>query len=605
MADTLAIGTHVAEVWTYGMTGGAVDSSQAARLRFDVLVGCSPPGWAVDPGTFAYSMQMLAGVQVPRSGDPTATGLDRTTDYRGLETGSLAAFVGSELRGVAEMSAIGSDMRAALTIYGNRERGEAIRFEVYDPTTCVRYTAAGPGASFESGKQVGSPSTPTTIYAVPPSQSDGLTFAAGWTWFSLPFVPADASVGAVLRSVPASSGDRVQGTDASAQQVFAEYDAGSNAWIGSLPSLAVGKGYRLYLSQQAFLPTPASPTLPDPSQSLPLIPGWNWIGYLPGCPSPVAEALSGLTVAPTTGDLLKSQRGFAIFDQAAGGWFGSLTQMAPGQGYQLRVAGGGSLAYPTDRQPDGLGVCAGGAVPPSVDPSLWQAGAQAFGSQMTLVVTVPGLPDADSTQAAYEVVALADDGSDQPAVRGVAKLTYDADLGRHLAYLSVGGLGTTGEGVRLLLSQIGSRDALHVTTEGAMQQTTDTAEPLGFVADDVRGTPSTPLVFDGLTLTQPTATVLARTGIPLTFALEGNAPNPAVDRTTIRFALPTPADVEMEIFDLLGRRIAVLIDQRREAGYHDEPFDTRSLASGVYVVRIRAKAGSETHRAVHRVVVAR
>ena len=605
MADTLAIGTHVAEVWTYGMNGTAVDSSQAARLRLDVLVGCSPPGWAVDPGTFAYSMQMLAGVQVPRSGDPTATGLDRTTDYRGLETGSLAAFVGSELRGVAEMAALGSDQRAALTIYGNRERGEAIRFEVYDPASCVRYTAAGPGASFESGKQVGSPSAPTTIYATPPSQSDGLTFAAGWTWFSLPFVPADASVSAILRSVPASEGDRVQGTDADAQQVFAQYDASSNAWIGSLQSLATGNGYRLYLSQQAFLPTPATPTLPDPSQSLPLIPGWNWIGYLPGCSTPVAQALSGLTVAPMTGDLLKDQRGFAIFDAAAGGWYGSLSQMAPGQGYQLRVAGGGSLAYPTDRQPDGLGECAGGAVPPSVDPSLWQAGARAFAHQMTLVVSVPGLPSPDSTQSAYEVVALADDGSDQPAVRGVATLIYDSDLGRHLAYLSVGGLGAASENVRLLLGEVGKRDALHVADDGTMQATPEAAESMSFVPDEVLGTPSAPLAFDGLTLTQPTLTSLARSGIPLAFSLDGNAPNPAADRTTIRFALPTPAQVEMEVFDLLGRQVAVLIDGMREAGYHDEPFDLRSLASGVYVVRISAKTGSETHRAVHRVVVAR
>ncbi len=190
-------------------------------------------------------------------------------------------------------------------------------------------------------------------------------------------------------------------------------------------------------------------------------------------------------------------------------------------------------------------------------------------------------------------------------MRGVARLTYDAGLDRHLAYLSVGGLGAAGENVRLLLGEVGKRDALHVTTDGAMQPTTETAESLGFVADDVRGTPSAPLDFDGLTLTQPTLTSLGRSGIPLAFSLDGNAPNPAADRTTIRFALPTPANVELEVFDLLGRRVAVLIDGVREAGYHDEPFDVRILASGVYVVRIRAESAGETHKAVHRVVVAR
>ncbi len=609
VADTLGMGRHTAEVWTYGVTTtgamAVVDSSQAARLRFDVLVGCAPPSWQLDPNTFAYSMQMMADVRIPLSDNPLDSGLDRSSGYRTLQDGMLAAFVGSELRGLAEMSAIGTSMRAAMTVWGNRERGEAIRFEVYDPASCVRYTAAGPGASFASGKQVGSPSAPTTIFAVPPSRADGVTFLAGWTWFSLPFVPADASVDAILRSVPAASGDRIEGTDASGQQAFAQYDAGSNAWIGSLTTLALGKGYKLYLSQQAFLPTPASPVLPDVSQPVSLIPGWNWVGYVPGCSAPVPTVLAGLSNAPTTGDLLKSQRGFSVYDQAAGGWFGSLQTMSPGAGYQLRVAGGGSLTFPTGFQPDGLGNCAGSPVPPSVNPSLWLTGAQAFAHEMTLVVEVPALDASAADSSVYEVIVLVDDGSDQPSVRGVAPVRYDETLGRHLAYVTVGGLGESGEQVTLRLGRIGESDALHVTSDGAVQLTGQTPETLAFEPSATQGTPSRPLSFDGVSLTQPTLTSLGRTGIPLEFSLDGNAPNPARDRTTVRFSLPAPADVQMEVFDVLGRRVAILIDEMRPAGYHDEPFDTHSLAAGSYVVRVRAKAGATTHRAVHRVVVVR
>ncbi len=70
--------------------------------------------------------------------------------------------------------------------------------------------------------------------------------------------------------------------------------------------------------------------------------------------------------------------------------------------------------------------------------------------------------------------------------------------------------------------------------------------------------------------------------------LDQNTPNPFNPRTTIRFAVSTSGPVKLELFDLRGRRIAILLDQEMTAGEHEVVFHPTDLASGVYVYRLRA-----------------
>ncbi len=71
-------------------------------------------------------------------------------------------------------------------------------------------------------------------------------------------------------------------------------------------------------------------------------------------------------------------------------------------------------------------------------------------------------------------------------------------------------------------------------------------------------------------------------------ALGAAYPNPVRQRTTIPFSLGAEADVTVEVFDALGRRVAVPFDAHLGPGNHSVPFDAAELASGVYVVRLRA-----------------
>jgi hypothetical protein len=76
---------------------------------------------------------------------------------------------------------------------------------------------------------------------------------------------------------------------------------------------------------------------------------------------------------------------------------------------------------------------------------------------------------------------------------------------------------------------------------------------------------------------------------PMVFTLEQNYPNPFNPSTNIQFSLPTTADVTLEVFNMLGQKVATLIDgQKMTAGSHTQKFDASSLASGMYVYRISA-----------------
>jgi hypothetical protein len=83
-----------------------------------------------------------------------------------------------------------------------------------------------------------------------------------------------------------------------------------------------------------------------------------------------------------------------------------------------------------------------------------------------------------------------------------------------------------------------------------------------------------------------------------------NRPNPFTGRTEIRYALPAPSRVRLEVFDLAGRRVATLVDARQDAGAHSVSFDPRrardaqpgGLRPGVYLYRLRAEGGVATRR---------
>jgi hypothetical protein len=76
--------------------------------------------------------------------------------------------------------------------------------------------------------------------------------------------------------------------------------------------------------------------------------------------------------------------------------------------------------------------------------------------------------------------------------------------------------------------------------------------------------------------------------VPGTFSLSQNYPNPFNPSTTIRYGLPQRQQVLLTLFNTLGQRVATLVREEKEAGYHEVKFDATGLSSGVYFYRLQA-----------------
>jgi hypothetical protein len=83
--------------------------------------------------------------------------------------------------------------------------------------------------------------------------------------------------------------------------------------------------------------------------------------------------------------------------------------------------------------------------------------------------------------------------------------------------------------------------------------------------------------------------------LPNVFALMQNYPNPFNPSTLIKYQLPNKSLVTIKVFDILGKQVAELINETKDAGYHQVNFDASNLASGLYFYRISVRQdGSST-----------
>ena len=76
--------------------------------------------------------------------------------------------------------------------------------------------------------------------------------------------------------------------------------------------------------------------------------------------------------------------------------------------------------------------------------------------------------------------------------------------------------------------------------------------------------------------------------VPGDFHLEQNYPNPFNPVTTIRYRLAEAGPTRLDVFDVLGRRVAVLVDAFLPGGTHEAVFEARHLPSGTYLYRLQS-----------------
>jgi len=84
--------------------------------------------------------------------------------------------------------------------------------------------------------------------------------------------------------------------------------------------------------------------------------------------------------------------------------------------------------------------------------------------------------------------------------------------------------------------------------------------------------------------------------LPSKFLLNQNYPNPFNPSTAISYRLPTNTLVVLRVFDVLGREVETLVNERQNLGSHSVTFDASNLSSGVYFYRLEAGTYSATKK---------
>jgi cyclomaltodextrinase / maltogenic alpha-amylase / neopullulanase len=84
--------------------------------------------------------------------------------------------------------------------------------------------------------------------------------------------------------------------------------------------------------------------------------------------------------------------------------------------------------------------------------------------------------------------------------------------------------------------------------------------------------------------------------VPKELTLAQNYPNPFNPKTGVRFQVSGVSDVKIAVYDILGREVAVLVNERKTPGSYEVTFDGRGLASGVYIYRMSAGTFVQTRK---------
>lgn len=250
---------------------------------------------------------------------------------------TLAAFVGTELRGVAQAGDPlpfgpyqGARSFLMLIYSASNGNGETVTFKFWDGTEVFD---APESFSYSIDGTQGSVPSP---YVITTAVEQRIALSAGWTWFSMNVRGSDSSLGTVLASVAASSGDSIKGPT-----TFSQYYDGYG-WYGTLTALSVTSMYKIKLSSPSTL-SYVAPRVAL-STELQLTQNWNFLPYLLHEDRSLSLGLPSF--AYSNGDFIKSQLQFAEFYEGYG-WYGSLTTMEQGKGYMMRLTSAGVTSYAT------------------------------------------------------------------------------------------------------------------------------------------------------------------------------------------------------------------------------------------------------------------
>ncbi|MBE2256185.1 MAG: T9SS type A sorting domain-containing protein, partial [Ignavibacteria bacterium] len=99
-------------------------------------------------------------------------------------------------------------------------------------------------------------------------------------------------------------------------------------------------------------------------------------------------------------------------------------------------------------------------------------------------------------------------------------------------------------------------------------------------------------------ISQVTGINIISENIPDKFSLSQNYPNPFNPTTKINFSLPKEEIVSLKVYDMLGREVSNLVNEKLNSGEYSYDFDGSNLQSGTYFYRLQSENFSDTKKMI-------
>ncbi|MBQ6767640.1 MAG: hypothetical protein IJP46_03095 [Prevotella sp.] len=332
VAESLPTGKYEETIYLTG------SQNIAEPLTLSVKVKGEEPLWTVNEGDYEETMNLIGTLKI----------LDAISQD---EDDIVAAFVGSECRGVAklEYKPRYDGYFVTMDIYGHSGEVAPLEFKVFDASTATIYPVVtttitdpvthervtGP-INFTSNEFYGTYKVPVEFNATDEIEQN-IELAKGWNWISFSVKPDNMSPDFTF----ANAEGRATTLRSSSKKT--EFDETAGLWFGSLRTL---NNKEMYLVQttEAFTLNVTGHRVSPADEPITIKPNWNWVGYNGQQIINLNDALASLN--PMDGDVIKGQRGVAYYDEYE--WIGSLSTLTPGKGYRLKstATANRTLTYP-------------------------------------------------------------------------------------------------------------------------------------------------------------------------------------------------------------------------------------------------------------------
>lgn len=400
----------------------------------------------------------------------------------------------------------------------------------------------------------------TTLAQVTKNGHHRIPLTAGWNMVSSNVAVSSTTMEAVLTPILPSL-------------VIAKDANGAVYWpaagVSTLDSWSQTQGYQICMKAADTLDLSGDPIVPDQTP-LTLSKGWNLIPYLRTSTLDVDRALASIQGSIT---IVKDHLGHVYWPGAG---VNTLVAMDPGEGYQVFLTEPAVLSYPADDT-----AAVSGKSSPTIDgagqPALHAVSVHYLpaksntGNCATLLVEGVGLHDGDEIGVWTAANLLIGSGvavnqraivvlwGDDPTTTDVVEGASHGDVLRLTQW-----------------SAAASREVpLRLKSWQDVLSSSTSAQDLTYAGDAVM-------------IAQVDVVPSSDGAVPNAITLEQNYPNPFNPSTVISYSLPKDAEVHIEIFNAVGQRVGVLVNEMQSAGRHSTVFQAGNLSSGVYYCTLRA-----------------